>query len=431
MKSFRAFSWFLILVCSLTFLNGAHAKKKRRRSHGPPPTHPVVLWSRVLSESTDKQARKVAAFKLSQYSQPIFQEEVINTLTKCIKDPDVEIKVLCTKALGRAGTQAHAVTVRKALLDQYQADPSLRNTIVRTFIVRQDDTPSLHDTLLDSLKKSTDPEEQIALLKYFEIFGNGSNRFVDGVVGVYKKTENIKVKGAAATALTARAQGQDSAIALLAQCTESIETPLVLTCLSGLQQQAKKDPRAWSAVEKTVESDDPDVLMASLDVINALSETTNPKIAARLVKVIQTVEDDDAQEKAVLALGVTGDHSQTTVDVLQGLIQKKSVDDGTRIAAALVLGKQADKLPDKPREILSSCLSKERSQSLRSACQLGLQELESRKSAKVIAKAPETAQADPPAETSKENISKRGDEKEKTSSREPSDASDTAKKTGQ
>jgi hypothetical protein len=425
MKSFRAFV-LLILIGTLFLTTQAHARKKRRRAHGPPPTHPVVLWARVISESTDKQARKVAAFKLSQYSQPIFQEEVINTLTKCIKDPDVEIKVLCTKAMGRAGTGAHAVAVRKALLDQYQADASLRNTIVRTFIVRQDDTPSLHDTLLDSLKKSTDPDEQMALLKYFEIFGNGSNHFVDVVVSVYKKTENIKVRGAAATTLTARAQGQDAAILLLAQCTESTETPLVLTCLSGLQQQAKKDPRAWSAVEKTVESDDPDVLTASLDVINALSETTNPKISTRLIKVIQSIEDDETQEKAVLGLGVTGDHSQATVDVLQGIIQKKSIDDGTRIAAALVLGKQADQLPEQPREVLSQCSTKENSQSLRAACQLGLQELESRKSVQANAKPTEAPKEEIASDGSKEKSDKSSDDKK--SSREITDSTSSGTK---
>jgi len=380
-KPARYTCWLVILITAiLCFSNDAEARKKRRRRHyGPPPTHPVVLWSRTLSESTDREQRKVAAFKLSQYSLPIFQNEVVRTLEKCIKDSDVEIKVLCAKAMGRAGTQSNAENIRKVLLERYQADPTLRNTIVRAFMVRRDDSPILQETLLDSLKKSKDQEEQLALCKYFETYGTGNNKLVDALVEVYNKNGNSKVKNAVISVIAARATGQESAIDLLTKCTESLETPLVLNCLSGLQQQAKKDSRAWAAVEKTITSEDPDVLLATLDVISALPETENPVIARRIVQMLEEVDDDDTLEKAVLSLGVCGDRGEKTVEVLGNLLEKKTNPEGVRIAAALVLGKQAAQFPDKPKENLLTCSKSEKSQSLRTACQLGIQELESRK----------------------------------------------------
>lgn len=381
MKRFFFLAWIIsVIVLSVTPLHQAEARKKHRRHSGPPPTHPVLLWSRTLSESTDREQRKVAAFKLSQYSQPIYQDEVVRTLTKCVKDSDVEIKVLCTKAMGHAGKASNAATVRDTLLETYKADPSLRNTIVRVMVVREDNSPPVHALLLDSLKKSKNNEETMALLKYFETFGDGSHKFAETLVSTYESNEDSKIRSAVVTALAAKAGGQDAAINLFSQCTESHDTPLVLNCLGGLQQQAKKDNRAWTAVEKTIMSDDADVLVASLDVINALPQTENAKVSERLLQMIDKIDDEDVIEKAVLSLGVCGDHSQPIVDKLQKLLEEKGADEGSRVAAALVLGKQADKFPDKPKETLARCSKDEKSQSLRTACQLGLREIETRRS---------------------------------------------------
>ncbi len=392
MNRFRNVSLTLLLVLAISLPSQqAEARKRKRKYSGPPPTHPVLLWARTLSESTDREQRKIAAFKLSQYSQPIFQDEVVRTLSKCVKDSDVEIKVLCTKAMGHAGRATNSEAIRDQLLEVYKSDPSLRNTVVRVMVVREDNTPPVQNTFLDSLKKTKDPEEAIALLKYFETFGDGSSKFVDAVVATYNNFDNLKVQTAAISALTAKAAGQDAVIALFAQCTESHNTPLVLNCLAGLQQQAKKDARAWTAVEKTIQSDDPDVLVATLDVVNALPETQNTKVSERLLQLIENVDDEDVLEKSVLALGVCGDHSQSIVDRLQALLEEKSGDEGSRVAAALVLGKQADKFPDKPKESLGKCAKEEKAQSLRTACQLGLKEIETRRS--MNAKADAAAQA--------------------------------------
>jgi hypothetical protein len=394
---------FVILSFLFLYPLDAEAKRRRRRRFsGPPPTHPVLLWSRTLSTSTDREQRKIAAFKLSQYSLQIFQAEAVTALTKCVTDPDVEIKVLCTKAMGRAGNQGHVQMIRKVLLDRYENDPTIRNTLVRTFVVRQDYSPEVQAILLDTLKKSQDVDEMLALLKYFEIYGDGSNKFVEAMVSAYNRMDNAKIRSSVVTALSAKAQGQDSVLSLFAKCVESPETTLVLNCLSGLQQQGKKDARAWAAVEKTIDSEDPDVLMASLDVINSLPEAQNAKLARRLVQIIDKMDDQDTEEKAVLALGVCGDHSSATVEVIQKLLEKNSTEEGTRIAAALVLGKQANLLPEKPRETLTKCSKSETSQSLRTACQLGLQELESRKAMNAQVSPPPSATAKPtPAEVVK------------------------------
>ena len=106
----------LVLSCLVFSASPALAKRPgRTRKHYPPLTHPVVLWSRTLSDSQDFEQRKIAAFKLSQYSQSIYQEEVINTLLKCIKDPDEHIKVFCAKALGKANSKSKIEPIRKTL----------------------------------------------------------------------------------------------------------------------------------------------------------------------------------------------------------------------------------------------------------------------------------------------------------------------------
>ncbi len=371
---------FVLALC-IAFAHDAEAtkhKKRHRRYTGPPPTHPVVLWSRTLSEGKDREQRRVAAFKLSQYSQTIFQSQVIDTLVHCMKDPDVQIKVLCAKAMGHAGTASSAETMRKILLEQYAADPVLRSTIVRTFIIRKDSSPTVHETFLDALKKSENPDETMALLGYFEQFGNGSNKFVDILGDIYRNNSNTKIKRSAVKALSERATGQDAVIAILSDCVDTKDTPLLLQCLSGLQQQSKKDNRSWTAVEKTIQSNDPDVLLATLDAINALPETANPKIAKRLIAIIDDSQDEEIQERAVLALGVCGDQSEEIVAVLQKLIEEEGTVDATRIAAALVYGKQAIKQSEKPREVLTRCSTQGKSQALKTACQLGIQELDAR-----------------------------------------------------
>lgn len=370
----------LTLVVLIAFENAGEASKRRRsrKRAGPPPTHPVLLWSRTLKDGTDPEQRKIAAFKMSQYSQTIFQEEAISTLLKCVKDSDVEIRVLCTKAMGRAGMQSRNEGIRKALLELYKEDPAIRNTVVRVFVVRKDSSSQVQDVLLDSLKKTTEIEDAMALLKYFEAYGNGSNYFVEVLTQTYHKFNNTKLQGAVISALSAKSEGQSNVVSLLVECTESSDTPLVLTCLSGLQQQAKKDDRVWTAVEKTIESDDPDVLVSTLDVISSLPEKPNEKIAKRLMDLISHLEDEDTQEKAILGLGVCGNGSQETVDVLLPLLEKKSTPEGVRVVASLVLGKQASLLPEKPKAALSTCAKEENSQSLRTACQLGLKDLESR-----------------------------------------------------
>jgi hypothetical protein len=373
------------LIFAFCSSHEALAKKRKRRHYGPSPTHPVLLWARTLSESKDREERKVAAFKLSQYSQPIFQDEAIKALIKCTKDTDVELKVLCTKAMGKAGTKSNSESIRKVLVERYQDDPSLRNTIVRTLIVRQDNTTAIHDTLLDSAKKSTNTDELLALLIYFEIYGSGSDKFVDVLSDIYKRNEDIKVKRSVVKALGDRAHGQDGVIAIFSQCAETKDTPLLLTCLSGLQQQGKTDARTWTALEKTVASEDPDVLMAALDVINVLPEKTNVNISDRLVQIATGSEDPDLQEKAVLALGVCGDQSKPVVDLLQKLLTKKDSDEGLRVAAALILGRQAGAAPEESQKVLSKCFSEEKAQSLRTACQLGLSELETRNKARTQA----------------------------------------------
>lgn len=366
----------LMSVMLLVAEGDAYARRARKRAYrGPAPTHPMVLWSRTLDESADAEQRKVAAYKLSQYSQPIFPPKVVSTLLTCAKDPVVEIKVLCTKALGRAKSASQNDQIRELLLSQYASDPVVKNTVIRVLLTRKDEHPSVQKVMLDALMKTEEADELLVLLQYFEQFASPTTDFTDKLVELYEKRSNVKVRRSIVKVLGAHAKGQDKVIELLAKCSQERDTPLALNCLSGLQSQAKKDARAWSAIQQTIQSDDPDVLLASLDVINALPENKNPMVTQRLLELIEDVEDPDIQERAVLALGVCGDHSETTVNALHKVFKNDKTEEATRIAAALTLGKQAADFPDKAREVLSGCAKEGTSQSLKTACQLGLKEL--------------------------------------------------------
>jgi len=401
----------LMILCLVCF--DAEAKKKRKSSGqrtkrytGP---HPVVLWSKTVAESSDQEQRKVAAFKLSQYSQTIYQESIVNVLIKCMKDPDHQIKVLCAKAMQRAGNAGQADWVRKAMMETYNSDPTLRNTLVRAFTIRKDNKDSVHDTFLKTLKNTDDDEERLVLLGYFEEVGTGNQKFADALVDLYKKTGNPKVQRAVVEALATRAQGQDAVADLMATCAVSKDTPLALNCLSGLQSQARKDPRVWPAVQKTVESSDPDVLMATLDVINAMPESPKKEISTRLVEILEDFEDSEIQEKAVLALGVAGDHSEPVVKALQKTLDDNSMDEGVRIAAALVMGKQAESFPEPPKTSLTQCVATTKSANLKTACQLGLQELAARQA---IAEKNQPAATAAKVETNRETSAKTEDSEE-------------------
>jgi hypothetical protein len=80
-------------------------------------------------------------------------------------------------------------------------------------------------------------------------------------------------------------------------------------------------------------------------------------------------------ERSVLALGVCGEQTEPTVRALEKLFKSEKTEEATRIAAALTLGKQAISFPEGPRDMLGTCLKEGKSQSLKTACQLGLNEL--------------------------------------------------------
>jgi len=334
-----------------------------------------VLWAKTLSQTSEKEQRKVAAFKLSQYSQPIFQEDAIKAITQCMKDPDEEIKVLCAKAMRRAGTQKDRERIRKVLLTQFDEDPSLRSTLVRTFIDRKDDAPLTHDRLLEAAKTSQNPDEIQVYLQYFENFGSGADNWVTVLTDLYKKNDSLKLKNAIVKTLAARGLGQQAIITLFAECVDSRDTPLVLNCLSGLEQQAKGDEQSRTAVRKTLQSEDPDVLLASLDVIMSLGEASDAQLATRLINIIEEVEDPEIQEKAVLALGVCGDHSEPVVEILRKMLESKT-NEASQIASALVIGKQANLFPNIPRTLLSKCATESPSVQLKTACSVGLLDLD-------------------------------------------------------
>ncbi|MFM8269750.1 MAG: HEAT repeat domain-containing protein [Pseudomonadota bacterium] len=367
----------VLLVVLYSGAAGAASKKRAKRKNLKPITHPVVLWSRTLSETNDPEQKKVAAFKLSQYSQPIYQDSVVSTLLSCLKDSDEQIRILCAKAMGRAGNQSKKAAIRSALLETFKSDPSLRETLIRTFTARSDDSKEVQTAMLDALNKSTDAHETLALLTYFYEYGEGVHP--DSFVAVFNKSSNERIKRWAIKVLAEYGSGENTVVELLATCAESQDTPLALTCLSGLQNQSRKDSsRTWAALEKTVESSDPDMLIATIDVLNVLPERINSPMTKRLIEIISETDDGELVDKAVLALGVCGDQSQPLVDTLQRLLSDEKQQESTKVHAALVLGKQAGLFSDASREALNRCAKSSQSQSLRTACQLGYQDLVAR-----------------------------------------------------
>lgn len=368
-----------VFLCSLFVVcPPAEARKKRaQRRYKNPITHPVVLWSTTLSETSDPDEKKVAAFKLSQYSQPIYQDSVITTLIGCLKDSDVQIRILCAKAMGKAGNQSRRPAIRAALIEAFNSDPSLRETLVRTFMTREDSSKEVQDLLLTTLEKSTDSHETLALLAYF--YELGGNLPSAPFISLFNRSSNDKVRRWSTKVLAEHSDGEPAVVELLATCAESKDTPLALTCLSGLQLQSRKDSvRTWAALEKTMESSDPDMLMATLDVINALPERPSSLITKRLIELMAETDDLELIDKAILALGVAGDQSETVIDTLQKVLKDKESQESTKIHAALVLGKQASQSPESTREALSQCVGSSSSQSLKSACELGRKELASK-----------------------------------------------------
>lgn len=376
MTRIGSFLLVFLLVLSVS-AEGAKKNRPKKRRNLKPITHPVILWSRTLSETEDPEQKKVAAFKLSQYSQPIYQDSVISTLLTCLKDPDEKIRILCAKAMGNAGNQSKRGLIRGALLETFKADPTLRESLVRTFTTRNDDSKEVQSALLDALSKSSDAHETLALLTYFYECGEGVRP--DAFVEVFNKSDNERIKRWAIKVLAEHGSGENSVVELLATCAESQDTPLALTCLSGLQNQSRRDSsRTWAALEKTIESSDPDMLMATIDVLNVLPERINSPMTKRLIEIIGETDDGDLVDKAVLALGVCGDRSQGLVDTLKNLLSDSKQPESTKIHAALVLGKQAGLFADASRETLNQCAKSSHSQSLRTACQLGHQELTAR-----------------------------------------------------
>lgn len=352
-------------------------KRRSRRKNQKPITHPVVLWARTLSESEDAEQRKLAAFKLSQYSQTIYQDSVITTLLGCLKDQDVQIKILCAKALGSAGSKGKKQSIRNALMEIYQSDPSLQETLVRTLIKQEDSSSEVKALFLKSLEQNSDAHLTLALLNYFYRFGEGSS--VSPFISLFNKSSNDRIRRWAVKVLSENGSGESAVIELLATCAENQETPLALTCLSGLQLQAKKESdRAWAALEKTLQSSDPDMLLASLDVINGLPAKTNSPLTRRLIEIISSNEDGELVDKAVLALGVCGDESEKLVTTARELLGGKDTSESTKIHAALVLGTQSGIFSDQSLESLSACVKKSSTQSLKTACELATQELKSR-----------------------------------------------------
>jgi len=379
-KNIKSIRNVLILLLGVLFAfpsaAGARTKRSRKRNLKPI-THPVVLWSRTLAESEDSEQKKVAAFKLSQYSQPIYQDSVISTLLGCLKEPDEQIRILCAKAMGRAGNQSKKASIRSALMETFKADPSLRETLIRTFITRADDSKEVQSLLLDTLTKTSDSHETLALLTYFYNCGEGVRP--DAFVAVFNKSDNERIRRWAIKVLAEHGSGENSVVELLANCAESQNTPLALTCLSGLQNQSKKDSnRTWAALEKTIESADPDMLIATMDVLNVLPDRINSPMTKRLIEIINETDDGELIDKAVLALGVCGDQSLPLVETLKKLLADPKQVESTKVHAALVLGKQSLLFSDSTQEILSGCVKSSQSQSLRTACQLGAQELTTR-----------------------------------------------------
>ncbi len=379
------FSWFyiFIVVVSLCFsYDAAFSRSKRhsRKRYYPKPTHPVILWARTLSESGNLEKRRVAAFKFSQYNQKIFQDSVVSVLLECMKDSDDEISSFCTKGLSNVSGGKYTDIVRESLLEQMSTKPKLRSIIVSTFIARNDDDPKVHDFLLSALKKSKSLEEKKPFFEYFEKFGSGSDVFVNELISLYKAYGKESEKLSIIKILAERARGQSNVVELLTTCASDSNTPLALTCMAGLESQARTDNRTWLAIEKNIERSDTDIVYSTLDLINVLPEKTNVKIAGRLIELIKETDDEEIQEKAVLALGSTGDQSQEIVSLLIELILAKSIDESIKIAAVLTLGKQGLTFFEEPINLLTKCSENlAYSPNFRTACQLGLEELNKRR----------------------------------------------------
>lgn len=387
--------FILLLSSSLLFIIalsppvlGKHTKKHRKHrlsQHTPPPIHPVLLWAETLETSPTLDEKLKAAFKLSQYSGPIFQDAVVTRLLAClnnkIEEPDKDIKnnirLLCVKALGNAGNQSHTDKIRLALIKNYQQNQAeTQNIIIKTFIKRKDRDANVRNLLLGDLKNTMDKEHILFLLEYFSEFGEGDD-FVSTLIDLYKRDKDTKIRRIVAEVLGDRAESHDGAIALLADCARGNETTLTLTCLASLQNQGKKDPRVWDAVSTTIMSNDPDVIMASVDLINVLAPNPSQKISERLIELIRTNDlDPDIKEKAILALGVAGDKSPLVIDELKKeLLSKDTPTESIKIAAALILGKQGIPQAESISPLLASC-AKEGSSSFKTACELARQELD-------------------------------------------------------
>ncbi len=370
-------SLILLLVIGLISPTAEARRRRTRRFLGPPLTHPVILWARTLSESHDLEAKKVAAFKLSQYSQTIYQVEAVNAIVSCTKHPDFQLRVLCTKALSRAGNSSKKDLIVKTLIDIFDSEPKLRCTVIRALTMRNEASPAVIDKFLSVTRESRDSEVLVTLLLHLETIGSSSPKVISAMTELYAKTTDEKVRRAVAKVLAAHGNGSESALDLLAKCASpKDDTPLTLICLGGLQQQGKNDPRTWAAIEKSLESNDADVQLAVVDLIGSLTENPNPKIVDRLLALLEDVDDDDLQEKIVLSLGVVGDKSDKIAESLAKLLQSAESFEGTRIAAALTLAKQTTSVA-KPKEALAKCIANEKSETLRSACQLGANEINS------------------------------------------------------
>lgn len=369
-------SAILLLVFSFLFCPTSYGKRRRRRNVKPI-THPVVLWARTLAETEDSDQKKVAAFKLSQYSQTIYQDSVISALLNCLKDQDVQIKVLCAKALGNAGNKTKRQSIRSILIETYKSDPSLQETLVRTFTKQADSSAEVKALFLESLGQAKDLHLSLALLNYFYAFGEGVP--TQPFIQLFKNSSHDRIRRWSAKVLGENGSGESEVIELLASCAETQDTPLALTCLSGLQLQTKKESnRTWAALEKTLQSNDPDMLISSLDVINSLPAKLNSPLSKRLIEIISNNEDSELVDKAVLALSVCGDQSEKLVQTVQSLLTSDSTSESTKIHAALVLGTQSGLFSDTSLDSLRTCLKKSRSQSLKTACELAVQELKTR-----------------------------------------------------
>ncbi len=381
----------------------SHHHGQRRYRH-PLPVNPVIVWARKLSEVNSEEVRKSNAFKLSQYSQPIFQPEVVRALVKCMEDPNITLRVLCTKAMGRAGTAGQAEWIESLLLQAFEKTPELQSTIARTFVIRKSTSPAVYHKLFDTLVSSTSADKQLAFLTYFQEFGDGSDEFVQKLSHLYEKSSDIRVKRMIVKTLSERGRGQSAITSILTECVHSSDTPLILTCLSGLEQQAKQDAQVWGALEKALRSDDSDVILATLDVINVMDDHSDPKISGRLLEIVQNTSDDETREKAILALGVCGGQTDEIYRVLQKTLQSPKMEVACRVASALVLGKQAPKAHQgEVQVILDECYQKETG-GLKTACELGIQELKALVAAKENPPR-DTAASPAQKQSSKNNIS--------------------------